>query len=216
MFIKKLGITLGCIISCSLVAAPNPASQEWVLKQLATVNTTLTAADWANVCHAGSSPASSEGCYGSSNTAAFAKLDNGLRGFSSLANFNTTLASPSSSVYIKAFLAGTNVPAYTNAIAVSVTGVMARCTLYVQKGTGINSDDGLNSAIYSSGASYRTGPQAPYIATINNQSSVNFYYNNSPNAGTASPPDPIYLICVGVNSTDGYTPVSIAGAITAN
>ena len=53
------------------------------------------------------------------------------------------------------------------------------------------------------------------IATINNQASVQFYYNINPNSGTANPPDPIYLICVGVNASDGYTPVSIAGAITA-
>lgn len=92
---------------------------------------------------------------------------------------------------------------------------MVRCTLYVQKGNGINGDAGLGTDIMPPGGSNRTGPQAPYIATINNQANINFYYNNSSNSGTANPPDPIYLICVGINSTDGYTPASIAGAITA-
>lgn len=214
------------------MASPNPASQDWVQAQLAKMNAALTAKfdklpkparistfltsdDWAAVCNAGSSPDTSAGCYGSASTSAFAKLDNGLRGFSSLANFNINLASPPSSVYIKAFLADANVPVAQNAISVSVVNAMVRCTLYVEKGTGINSDNGLDSEILTPGNSNRTGPQGPYLATINNQASVQFYYNNSPNAATANPPDPIYLICVGVNSSDGYTPTSIAGAITA-
>lgn len=214
MFIKKLGIALGCIVSCGVTDASNPVTQHWVLEQLAK-SSTLTASDWAAVCNAGSSPNTAAGCYGSANSFAFNKLDNGLRGFSSLANFNTKLASPSSAVYIKAFLAGTNIPVNPNAIVVSVTNAMVRCTLYVQKGTGINSDGGLDTEILSSGNSNRTPSQAPYIATINNQANVNFYYNNNPYSGTANPPDPIYLICVGVNSSDGYTPASIPGAISA-
>lgn len=215
MFIKKVSMALACIVSCCVVAAPTPASQDWVLAQLAKINTTLTAADWAAVCNEGSSPDTPTGCYGSVNTSAFTKLDNGLRGFSSLANININLASSTSDIYIKAFLANTNLPVAPNAIAVSVTNAMVRCTLYVQKGMGINSDNGLNTEILSPGNSNRTAAQAPYIATINSQANVLFYYNNNPNSGTANPPDPIYLICVGVDASDGYTPVSIAEAITA-
>ena len=41
MFIKKFSIALGCIVSCGVMAAPNPASQDWVQKQLELVSTKL-------------------------------------------------------------------------------------------------------------------------------------------------------------------------------
>src|SRR5580704_14009147 len=106
---KKIGIIISCISIFMLPAAhaSKPASKEWVLQQLAANQGVLSAADWNAVCTSGT-PSSTSGCYGEVNTPAFTKVSNGLGGFTSFANINPVTAV--SSVFIKTFFGGTNIP----------------------------------------------------------------------------------------------------------
>lgn len=88
----------------------HPASQEWVLAQLANfTGQHLTAADWAAVCETGS-PTSANGCYGNIASSAFAKLNAviGAGGFTDQIDMPVT--STPNSVFIQQFNGNSAVP----------------------------------------------------------------------------------------------------------
>ena len=84
----------------------------------------LTAADWSAVCTSGTAT-SATGCYGNVSSAAFSKVSDRLGGFTTYANINPISAS--SSVFIKSFFGGTNVPVNANFLQVTLTNSAARC-----------------------------------------------------------------------------------------
>src|SRR5579862_8323184 len=88
--VKIAGVSL-LSVSSFANAASNPASQEWVLQQIASalsnVQGTITAQDWASICNKGS-PNNASGCYGNVSSSAFTKLSNALGGYTTLANIN--------------------------------------------------------------------------------------------------------------------------------
>lgn len=203
-------------------AAPNPASQDWVRKEIATAIQkiqpsagTLTAADWSAVCVTGS-VSSAGGCFGNASSAAFARLNNGLGGFTSYAGINTAGEPVPNSVFIKAFLAGTNTPLDLQTLNVDlpVSGGMVRCDLFTQAGNGISGPEGISSEIPGDGNGNFTGPQAPHVITINATTIAVTAYgvtynNNNNNPNPANPSAPLYFMCVGVSSTSGSTPIAV-------
>jgi len=217
-----LGAYLALLAAPTLsMAAPNPASQDWVLQQIAyAVNHipvaagTLTAADWSAVCVTGS-VSSPTGCFGNASSAAFARLNDGLGNFTSYAGVNMAGAS-GNTVFIKAFLAGTNTPLNVQQLTLNLpaSGGMIKCDLFTQAGNGVNGPEGINSDIPSDGNGYFTGPQAPHVIAINATAApvVDFNITYNSNSGNPNPPNPsapLYFMCVGVDSTTGSTPHTI-------
>ena len=207
------------LLSTSIVSASyaaNPASKEWVQQQIAANQSLLTAADWSAAC-SGGSPASSIGCYGNASAAAFAKISNSLGGFTRYANINPV--NVPSSVFIKAFFGGTNIPAQPFNINVTVTGA-ARCALFTQVGNGL----GLGGISTSNPPSGSATPYYVVLHTVsfltinnftNNSPSNGIMYNNEAVGGTGQPlsnvviPNPIYLLCVGFDPANGSTASTI-------
>jgi len=212
-----------------LLAAPgfalaaNPASQDWVMQQLAiAVNNAqakLTATEWNAVCTSGS-PNSATGCFGNASSAAFAKLSMGVGGFTEYAGINP--ANVPNSVFIKAFFAGTNIPTQPNSgsnryLKVTVTPGAVRCNLFTQAGLGINTISGIANNMPANGSvnGFATsGPQSAGMIAINNTTSTSDLLDNSNYPNAINVPNPVYLLCVGYNTTDGSTAASLAG-ITA-
>jgi hypothetical protein len=211
-------IAISCLLAFTVsttFAGNHPASKEWVLQQIAANSPLLTAADWSAVCASGS-PAGASGCYGNASSAAFAKVSNLVGGFNRYANINPVNAP--SSVFIKAFFAGTNTPAQATNLNVHVINSAARCALFTQVGHGLGLG-GISTTNPSSGStsSAFTILHAVSFVTINNTTSTGLYYN-AENIGTGvtplsnvAVPNPIYLLCAGYNTTDGSTaaPVNI-------
>ena len=209
------------LVSVSLIAtlfaynayAANPASKEWVLQQIAAHPPVLTAADWKAACTSGS-PANSSGCYGNVSSAAFTKVSNYLGGFIRLSNINPM--NVPSSVFIKAFFAGTNTPAQSTYLHITLNDSAARCALFTQVGLGVGLG-GISTTNPSSGNS-----STPYVVlhaispvTINNTTSNEIYYN-AENIGTGVTPlsnvvvpNPIYLLCLGYDTTDSTTAAAV-------
>jgi hypothetical protein len=160
----------------------------------------LTAADWNAVCTTGT-PAGANGCFGNASSAAFAKLSTGLGGYTTYANIIP--ANAANSVFIKAFFAGTNTPASTQYLTVSILGGAARCNLFAQAGMGISPVDGIGNQ--------DIGPEAPAPTSINNFTYTNFLYNSNPSIPVVTA-SPLYLLCVGYNTTDGATATTLTTA----
>lgn len=196
--------------AASAVYAANPASKEWVLQQLAANGPVLTTSDWNAVCSTGS-PSSQAGCYGNASSAAFAKLSKYTGGFLRYANIKP--ANVSSSIFVKAFFAGTNTPAQLHNLVVTATNNAARCALFTQAGQGL----GLGGISTTNPTSGNTSSEfvvlhAVSFVTLNNISTSVIYYNNeSIGGGSSAPlsavniPKPIYLLCAGFSTTDGST-----------
>jgi hypothetical protein len=208
-------ISFSTLMGTTLYAA-NPASQEWVLQQIAANQTLLTASDWEAACTSGS-PSSSTGCYGNANSAAFTKISNSLGGFTRYANINPVNAP--NSIFIKSFFAGTNIPAQPVNLNVTVTGA-ARCALFTQVGQGL----GLGGVSTSNPPSGQATPYYVILHTVsfftinnatNNSSTDGVMYNNEDAGGTSQPmssvviPNPIYFLCAGFNPSDGSTASTI-------
>lgn len=185
----------------------HPASQEWVLQQIAALNTQLTAADWNAVCSSGS-PANSSGCFGNISSSAFAKVNTGIGGFITVANIDTTNA-PAGSVFIKSFFGGTNTPASSTYIAVTLSsGNIARCGVYMQQGTGLDVLFGgsINTSITNGDTA---GPVAAHPVVIHS-GTVDIGLFSGGNT-RALPQQPLYLVCAGVTS-NGATAASLSGS----
>jgi len=217
--IKTLSVALFSISSLSHAASTTPASKEWVLKQIALAisQIQITAQDWANLCNTGS-PTNSSGCYGNVSSASFTTIDNNLGGFTTYANINPANGA-TNSVFVKAFLAGTNTPVSSTTITVAVHPGAARCALFTQAGggigpRGISSDNPVNGSTTTSDPP----PHTPSVIAINNAStSSTVFYNNTFVApqSPANVPHPIYLLCVGYNPNDGSSAASILNNVTA-
>jgi hypothetical protein len=122
-----------------------------------------------------------------------------------------------SSIFVKAFFAGTNTPAQARYLSVNVSNSAARCTLFTEVGHGL----GITGVSTTNPANGQTS--SPYVTlhgvsfvTINNTISNNgIYYNAEDIGGTGQPlsnvivPNPIYLLCAGYNTTDGSTAASV-------
>ncbi len=207
---------ISCILAFTVsttFAGNHPASKEWVLQQIAANSLLLSAADWSAVCTSGS-PASASGCYGNANSATFTRVSKVVGGFNRYANINPVNAP--SSVFIKAFFAGTNTPAQAAHLNVHVINSAARCALFTQVGHGL----GLGGVSTTNPISNHTsGPDGVLhtvsFVTINNTTSTDIYYNNESIGTGVTPlsnvviPHPIYLLCVGYNTTDGTTAAPI-------
>ena len=212
----KIKLIMILSISCLLMwnattYAANPASKEWVLQQIAANQRVLSAADWNAVCTSGS-PTSSSGCYGNVSSAAFVKVSDRLGGFTTYANINPINAT--SSVFIKAFFGGTNVPVNANFLQVTLTNSAARCGLFTQMGQGLGVP-GVSTSAPTSGNSDGGQPNGASVISINNTTSSSVYYNNNSFGGTLTPvtgpaqSNPLYLVCAGYNPNDGSTAASI-------
>ncbi len=211
MMDKKHFLLCALALTVTTIHASTPASKEWVLQQIATsLQKPLAATDWNAICTSGS-PTSSAGCYGNVTSAAFVKVNNQVGGFTRFSNINP-VNSPSS-VFVKAFLGGTNTPALANNITVTVSSSAARCVLFTQNGFPIG-PGGINASSPSNGT--ETGafvpPMAVSVSAINN-TSLPITYNSAPDAfatvGGSPNSDPIYLLCVGYNASDGTTAAAI-------
>jgi hypothetical protein len=213
MFITVFSISCIAAFMLSTAYASRPASKEWVLQQIAANQRILTAADWNAVCTSGS-PTSASGCYGNVSSAAFTKVSDRLGGFTTYANINPV--NVSSSVFIKTFFGGTNIPANDFTLHVNVSNSAARCGLVTQAGMGL-SVSGLATETPSNGNATLNDPNSISVVSINNAISTNDVYYNEHNQTTnpvlGSPQsDPLYLICAGYNPNDGSTaaPINIS------
>lgn len=175
----------------------------------------LRAALWNAACTTGS-PSQSSGCFGNVSSTAFDKINTAVGGFTTYANINPVNAP--GSVFIKAFLAGTNIPVGTQYLSVTLSNSSAaRCALFTQSGLGIG-PMGISNMAPSNGSTSGSIPAltAPVVVAINNTSSTNeIGYVSNP----ASPlliPRPIYLLCVGYDTTDGATATTLIDNISAS
>ena len=202
-----------CVLAFAMTTAyaANPASKEWVLEQIAANPQQLTSADWNAICASGS-VASSTGCYGNVTSAAFQKVSDYVGGFTRYANINPQ--NIPSSVFVKAFFGGTNIPAQATNLNLTVNGGAARCALFTRNGYGIG-PAGVNSSVPTSGSDSGAfvPPMTLTVESINNANNGFAYNGFSPNPSSTvgGPPgqDPIYLLCVGYNATDGSTATSV-------
>jgi hypothetical protein len=214
MIIMAFSISCVSAFMFSAAYASTPASEEWVRQEIAANQTVLTAADWNAVCTTGS-PKSASGCYGNVSSAAFSRVSNRLGGFTTYANINPR--NVSSSVFIKTFFGGTNIPVNNNTLQINVNNSAARCGLVTQAGTGF-SVSGVATATPTNGNYRVNDPNAISVVSINNAISNDVFYNE--NSQTSNPvlgspqSDPIYLVCAGYNPADGSTAARIN--ITAN
>jgi hypothetical protein len=206
-----------CVLAfaVSTANAAVPASKEWVMQQIAASLAPVTAADWNALCTSGL-PTSATGCYGNIASAAFTKINNAIGGFTRTANINPVSAA--NSLFVKAFLGGTNVPVSNSTISVSVTSGAARCIIFTQQAFAIG-PGGVNSSSPSSGA--ETGafvpPTALTIEAINTDTTTLAYNQapfSSPTVGGSPNTDPLYLLCVGYSATDGTTasPITVTAS----
>ncbi len=192
----------------SAAYASTPASKEWVLQQIAANQGmgVLTAADWQAVCTSGT-PTSASGCYGNVSSAAFTKVSDRLGGFTTYANINPV--NVSSSVFIKTFFGGTNIPANIFTLHITVSNSAARCGLVTQEGLGL-STSGLATTQPANGTALTNNPNSISVASINNAVSTNDVYYNGSDPVLGSPQsDPLYLVCAGYNPNDGSTAAPI-------
>lgn len=186
--------------------ASNPASKEWVLAQIAANQPQLSSNDWNSICTSGS-PNSATGCYGNVTSSAFSKVSNHLGDFIRYANINPV--NIATSVFVKAFLGGTNTPASGNAISVHVNGFAARCALFTTEGLGIG-PGGVTTTTPPNGNSpgAYVEPQTLAVLSINNATTTLEYNDQLDSVTPAGGPvnsNPIYLLCAGYNATDGST-----------
>ena len=199
-------------------AANQSLTEAWVLTQIQKaqnqspgVKNQLTAADWNAACTRGS-PVAPTGCLGNVSSIGFQKLSNGTGGFTTWANIQPMNAPQS--VFIKAFLAGANVPVDPPNININVPEGAARCGLFTTPGEPIGME-GISNLNPTPGNSLtETAPFGLIIAF--NMSSGGFTYEHSPIPFEADPQDPIYVMCVAYDPADGASAVSSAGSITAN
>ena len=212
----SIGIGIATLaLSTAIFAAPNPVSYDQMVKYVNAHTSTLTAADWTALCASGS-PADSTGCYGNVNSTAFTKVNQGTGGFLTYANINPANA-PAGSLFVKAFYAGTNLPTAGNAIALSILATnVARCGLYIQQGTGVDSGGpSMNNSTVGEGLVF-TGPVVVgHPVTVTYASPFSYPVYPSEATGTFAPPQPLYMVCAGVNVSDGLTSESILNVITA-
>jgi hypothetical protein len=208
--LAKLATSVVAIIPFASIAGPNPITWD-KMAEYVQIATTLSAADWAKACSSGS-PNDAAGCYGNPNSLGFAKVNRFTGGFLTVANVDPTDA-PANSIYIKAFYAGTNTPQTPGSISVTLTANnMARCGLYMQQGTGL--DTLYSGSINSSTSNNSTaGPVAAHPVTVNAGSVIIGVY--SPGDSDVNPQQPLYLVCGGVETCDGSTAASILNQITA-
>jgi hypothetical protein len=201
---------ISCLVASvvHVAYASNPASKEWVMQQIAANQRVLTAADWAAVCTSGS-PTSTGGCYGNVSSAAFTKVSGRLGGFTTYANIN--LANVASSVFIKSFLGGTNIPVNANYFQINISNSAARCGVYTQAGFGLGIP-GVATSTPSSGSDAGLQPNNASVISINNALSNDVFYNNQGSPSTVGGPqqsDPLYLVCAGYNPANGSSAASI-------
>jgi hypothetical protein len=203
-----------CFITCLAASiapvayASNPASKEWVLQQIAANQKILTAADWSAVCTTGS-PTSTVGCYGNVSSAAFTKVSNRLGGFTTYANINP--ANVASSVFIKSFFGGTNIPQNATYFQINISNSAARCGVFTQAGFGPGLP-GVATSIPGSGSDAGLQPNNPTVVSINNALSSDVFFNNQSSPSTVGGPqqgDPLYLVCAGYNPANGSSAASI-------
>ena len=208
---KKYLLLCALAFTITTTYAANPATKEWVLQQIAANPPGLTFADWNAVCTAGS-VTSSTGCYGNVNSTAFAKINSYVGGFTRYANINPQ--NLASSVFIKAFFGGANLPAQATNINVAVNASAARCALFTQEGFAIG-PAGVNASVPTSGTDSGSfvPPMTHNIWSINNTAVTMAYNDFGPNPALSmgGPPnqDPIYLLCAGFNTTNGSTATQI-------
>jgi len=193
------------------VGTTHPATQEWVLAQLAKMPTggqKLTESSWAAVCQSGSMT-SPGGCFGNVSTPAFQALDVGIGGFTDYANIG--IANVANSVFIKKYL-GTdgNAPGNGSSVDVSVNGAIARCEIFSEPGQEISYEGIANFA--SSTNSDLEAPEGELYQIPNGQSAnITVADNNNSSEPLMRTGRGVYLICVGVNSAANPTAASIAG-----
>ena len=209
--LKRLSLLVLMSIPISVLAAAVPATQDWVLAQLQTLQSKITSTDWDALCSSGS-PEDATGCWGNVSSTAFQKISAGTGGFTSYANIQPK--NIVGSVFIKAFLGGTNTPVAPINLIVVAPDIAARCALFTSNGAGLGAGGVINSTIH------RESPMARVATTT-----LVTAFNRTPFPGLliryeaealpiAKPEDPIYLMCVGYDPEDGSTAVSIYGSIS--
>lgn len=216
--IFKTVFSISCFSALMATAsfASNPASEEWVLQQIAGNQRQLTAADWSAICTSGI-PASSTGCYGNVSSGAFSKVSDRLGGFTSYANINPT--NTPSSVFVKSFFGGTNIPASANSnpgfLEVQLINSAGRCGLFTQSGFGLGLP-GVSTNIPVSGDTAGLAPNSASVVSINNAAASIVAFNNQNstlNESHVTGPqhsNPLYLVCVGYNPGDGSTAAALS------
>ena len=206
--LKKTSIgILGVVLSAAACAAPNPVSYDKMVEYVAAHSGILTAANWAAACTTGS-PLSANGCYGDAASTGFARINRGLGGYSSYSGINIS-GSVAGSIFIKAFLANANTPIDPENISVTLaSGYGARCSLFTQEGAGINGVEGMGN---SGSNGTLSGPQAAQITTVSSAQQDIKITNAAPAVINA----PLYILCVGFNTTDNSTISSILNQVTA-
>ena len=191
-------------------AAASSTNTKLLLPQTKKAQSQLSATDWGAVCTIGS-PANPSGCLGNASSEPFQNVSNGTGGFTSWANIKPVNAPDS--VYIKAFLAGTNSPESPPNISVNVLEGAARCGLFTTQGESIGVN-GINNLNPTPGTSLMQSAPFGLIIALNS-SAGGFSYEHAPAPFEADPPDPIYLMCVAYDPADGASAVSTAGSIIA-
>ena len=170
----------------------------------------LVTADWTAVCTSGS-PATDTGCLGNTSSPAFHVISNGTGGFTSWANIQPQNAPES--IFIKAFLAGTNTPIAPPNISINVPQGAARCALFTTQGEAIG-DNGISNLNPTPGSVLEQPAPVGLIIALN-MSTGGFSYEQPPAPFEADPEDPIYVMCVAYDPTDGSSAAPTAGSITA-
>lgn len=207
--VKKifLFVALLSLPSFAVIAAPK-ATPSTSLS--ASTKSHLVAADWSAVCSTGS-PTASAGCLGNTISSAFHAISNGTGGFTSWANIQPK--NVPESVFIKAFLAGTNLPLNPPEIMINVPQGAARCALFTMQGESIG-NNGISNLNPSPGSVLAQPAPIGEVIALNRSSGV-LIYEHIPTQFEATPEDPIYLMCVAYDPIDGASAASTAGSILA-
>lgn len=193
-------------VSCMLLLSLNP----YALATAQKTSHVLSENDWNAICSSGS-PTAPTGCLGNVSSQAFQTVSNATGGFTTWANIEPRNAPDS--VFLKAFLDGTNTPDAPPNIRVNVVEGAARCGLFTKQGASIG-NNGINNLNPSPGTSQMQSAPLGLILALN-ISAGSFTYEQQTTPAEAAPPDPIYVMCVAYDPTDGASAVSTASNITA-
>lgn len=224
---KTIQTSFAVWLTCSsfgVDAAPNPASQDWVmsyvnqyLSQYASQNApqgTYTSNSWISACPTGASGLLT-GCLISGNYAGLSYIKTLLSPMWS--GINTAPNSTANSVYIRKFPPGYTLSANSGqSLTYDTMGIpstsTAICTTDAISESGMDIDDDIQNnptSITGQGAVYNVSASANYIVSGTTYTSEILRY--APGVGGALPLGiPFYIVCIGINNTTG-APASIAG-----
>lgn len=193
----------------TIPGSTHPASQEWVLQQLANYSpSSLTAQDWAAACDSGS-PTSATGCYGNIASSAFAKINKIIGGGGFTDQINLPATSTPNSIFIQQFNGNSALPSVTGQspqIKIPASSAPAMCAFFATNGANLSYEGMVLGDTCEVGGGIKDVTNSNTFTTVYNTASDCVI--NAPVVVT------YYVVCVGyhtTNSTTAPTPASLSG-----